>query len=101
MVVGLEEVRGVGAEGGEGGVEAVVGEVALDEEGDLHGGDLLLVLVLAGRGSGGGGVGGAMVAVAVDWWWIRFRSAPAALGMGRTEFDFEPARLEEVLCFQS
>jgi hypothetical protein len=39
--VGAEEVGGVGAEGGERGVEAAVGEVAFDEEGDLRGGDLL------------------------------------------------------------
>ena len=46
--VGAEEVGGVGAEGGERGVEAVVGEVAVDEEGDLGGGDLL-ALGLGGR----------------------------------------------------
>jgi hypothetical protein len=34
--VGAEEVGGVGAEGGERGVEAAVGEVAFDEEGDLR-----------------------------------------------------------------
>lgn len=50
--VGAEEVGGVGAEGGERGVEAVVGEVAVDEEGDLRGGDLLLGLA-GSVGSGG------------------------------------------------
>lgn len=67
LAVGLgEEVRGVGAEGGERGGEAVVGEVALDEEGDLDGGDLLLVG--GGGGGGGGGEGGV-------WWrgWLRRR----------------------------
>lgn len=57
VAVGAEEVGGVGAEGGEGGVEAAVGEVAVDEEGDLRGGDVLLGL--AGRtGTGIGGRGG-------------------------------------------
>lgn len=59
---GAVDVRGVGAEGGERGVEAVVGEVAVDEEGDLLGGDLLLlvvvlVLVGGGRVGGSGGLG--------------------------------------------
>jgi hypothetical protein len=52
--VGAEEVGGVGAEGGERGVEAVVDEVAVDEEGDLRGGDLLLGL---GGGVRSGGLG--------------------------------------------
>ena len=43
---------GVGAEGGERSVEAVVGKVAVDEEGDLRGGDLLLGL--GGRVRSGG-----------------------------------------------
>jgi hypothetical protein len=74
VVVGLEEVGGVGAEGGEGGVEAVVGEVALDEEGDLDGGDLLFggtaAALLRVAGSRGGGSGwrrhGLLVVVVVD-----------------------------------
>lgn len=53
-VPGAEEAGGVGAEGGEGGREAVVGEVALDEEGHLQRGHLLLALV---GGVGGVGVG--------------------------------------------
>lgn len=57
VVAGLgEEVGGVGAEGGEGGREAIVGEVALDEEGDLQGRHLHLALGLVGVG-GGAGVG--------------------------------------------
>ena len=49
--VGAEEVGGVGAEGGERSVEAVVGKVAVDEEGDLRSGDLL---GLGGRVRSGG-----------------------------------------------
>lgn len=40
---GAVDVRGFGAERGEGGVESVFGQVAVDEECDLRGGDLLLV----------------------------------------------------------
>lgn len=59
VVAGLgEEVGGVGAEGGEGGREAIVGEVALDEEGDLQGRHLRLAPGLVGVGGGAGaGVG--------------------------------------------
>lgn len=34
-----EEIRGFGAECGEGGGEVVVGEVSVDDKGDLDGGD--------------------------------------------------------------
>lgn len=37
---GREEVGGLGSEDGEGLGEAVVGEVAIDDEGDLDGGDV-------------------------------------------------------------
>jgi hypothetical protein len=88
VVVGLEEVGGVGAQGGEGGVEAVVGEVALDEEGDLGGGDLLFggtaAALLRVAGSRGGGSGwrrhGLLVVVVVD----SFQICPSLLLGGGT-----------------
>lgn len=56
VAVGAVDVGGLGAECGERGLETVVGEVAVDEEGDLGRGDLLLVGLIGGRvGSGGSG----------------------------------------------
>jgi len=54
LLGGAVDAPGVGAECGERGVEAVVGEVAVDEECDLRGGDLLLA---GGRVGGSGGLG--------------------------------------------
>lgn len=54
LLGGAVDAPGVRAECGERGVEAVVGEVAVDEEGDLRGGDLLLA---GGRVGGSGGLG--------------------------------------------
>jgi hypothetical protein len=54
--VGAEEVGGVGAEGGERGVEAAVGEVAFDEEADMRG-----VTFFLAAASGVVDLGGAMV----------------------------------------